>query len=315
MKIAFLGSSEFSKIVLEKLFTSRHKVMCAVCNLDKETGRGHKVVFSPVKEFCLKNNIPLFQYKSVSKQGYDDIKSLNPDVLVTASFGQILKQNILDLAPLGVINVHSSLLPSYRGSCPVNWVLINGETITGVTIMKTDIGLDTGDMILKKQVDILENETAGELLLRLAGIGADLLLQALDKIENKTATYTKQDESKSSYYPMLDKFSGKINFNLTATQIVNLCRGLNPWPLCFIGDTAEKIKIYSAKVYNPTEEEKEQFKNFNLGQVVISSPKKGLVLKCNGGFVLLDIIQAPNTKAMNSKAFLNGRSIEVGKQF
>ena len=313
MKIAFLGSSEFSKIVLEKLLSSHYKVVCCVSNLDKETGRGHKIVFSPVKEFCLKNNIPLFQYKSVSKEGYDDIKSLNPDILVTASFGQILRQNILDLAPKGVINVHSSLLPKYRGSCPVNWAIINGETKTGITIMKTDIGLDTGDMILKKEVDILQNETAGELLLRLASIGADLLIKALNKIENGTAAFTKQDDSKSSYFPMLDKFTGKIDFNKKPFQIVNLCRGLNPWPLCFIGDSSEKIKVYSAKEYFLSKEE--NFDKYGIGQVVIASSKKGLILKCNGGYVLLDVIQAPNTKVMSSKAFLNGRSIEVGKQY
>lgn len=315
MKIAFLGSSEFSKIVLEKLISSRNKVVCCVCNLDKESGRGHKIVFSPVKEYAIKNNIPLLQYKSISKEGFDEVKSFNPDVLVTASFGQILRQNIIDLAPHGVINVHSSLLPKYRGSCPVNWAIIKGETVTGVTIMKTDIGLDTGDMILTKKVDIKPDETAGELLLRLADIGADALLEVLDKIENGTATYTKQDESKSSYYPMLDKYSGKIDFDKQPSEIVNLCRGLNPWPLCYIGDTAEKIKVYKAAEYMATEEEKQQFENFNLGQVVIANAKKGLILKCNGGFVLLQTIQAPNTKVMDSKAFLNGRSIEVGKQY
>ena len=315
MKIAFLGSSEFSKIVLDRLIKTHHKIVCCVCNVDKESGRGHKIIFSPVKNYVIENNLKLFQYKSVSKQGFDDIKSLNPDVLVTASFGQILRQNIIDLAPNGVINVHSSLLPKYRGSCPVNWAIIKGETKTGVTIMKTDIGLDTGDMILKEEVDIKPEETAGELLMRLAGVGAELLVEALDKIENGTVVYTKQNDEESSYYPMLDKFLGKIDFNKSPSEIVNLCRGLNPWPLCYVGDTAEKIKVYKASEYFPTEEEKQSFKDFNVGQVVLASAKRGLVIKCDGGFVLLDTIQAPNTKVMSSKAFLNGRSIEVGKQY
>ena len=315
MKVVFLGSSEFSKIVLEKLLSSSHKVLACVCNLDKESGRGHKIVLSPVKVFATSKKIPIYQYKSISKQGYDDIKALNPDVLVTASFGQILKQNILTLAPYGVINVHSSLLPKYRGSCPVNWTIINGEKTTGVTIMRTDIGLDTGDMILSKKVDIVPEETAGELLNRLAYVGADALIEALDKIENGLASYTRQNEEEASYYPMLDKFTGKIDFNLSPIKIVNLCRGLNPWPLCFIGDTAEKIKVYKASEYIPTEQEKQDFEKYLSGQVVLANAKKGLVLKCSNGYVLLDIIQAPNSKVMTSKAFLNGRTIEVGKQY
>ena len=223
MKIAFLGTPEFSQIVLKKLFNSKHQVVCVVTNLDKESGRGHKIKFSPVKQFALDNNIPVLQYKSISKEGYDDIKAFNPDVLITASFGQILRQNILDLAPKGVINVHTSLLPQYRGSCPINWVIIKGEKTTGVSIMQTDIGLDTGDVMLTQTLDILPDETAGELTLRLADLGGDLLLKALEQIENNTQTYTKQDESKSSYYPMLNKEMGKIDFNKTAQEIQNLC--------------------------------------------------------------------------------------------
>lgn len=312
MKIALLGSSEFSKIVLEKLYSSRHEVVCVVCNQDKQTGRGQKIVFSPAKVFALQNNIPVLQYKSISKQGYDEVKSYNPDVLITAAFGQILRQNIIDLAKFGVINVHASILPKYRGSCPINWVLINGEKSTGVTIMKTDIGLDTGDIILKQKTDILPEETAGELTLRLAEIGAEALLTALDKIEYGTAKYTKQDEAKSSYYPMLNKEMGKIDFNKTATQISNLCRGLNPWPVCYVDYNGDKLKVFSAKPYLVSLQEKQSFKEYKNGQVVLSSSKTGLVVKCENGFVLLEKIQAPNSKPMFSKDFLNGKKIEVG---
>ena len=151
MKIAFLGTPEFSKIVLEALYNSKHEIVCIVTNLDKESGRGRKVVYSPVKTFGLEKNIPVLQYKKVSLEGYEQIKAYNPDVLITASFGQLLKQNILDLAKYGVINVHTSLLPKFRGSCPINWAIMKGEKTTGVTIMKTNIGLDTGDIILSKE--------------------------------------------------------------------------------------------------------------------------------------------------------------------
>jgi len=310
MRIAFLGSSEFSKIVLQKLIESKHEVCCVVCNLDKESGRGHKVVFSPAKEFAIKNGIPVLQYKRVSQEGYDDIKSFNPDILITASFGQMLKENILNLAKYGVVNVHTSLLPKYRGSCPINWVLINGEKETGVTIMKTEIGLDTGDMILQEKVKIIEDETAGELTLRLANFGGDYLLKALLQIENGEAKYVKQDEGQSSYYPMLSKEMGLIDFEKSPKEIQNLCNGLNPWPVCFTLLNGETLKVYKAKEFDGKIENLSNFKN---GQVVLSSPKKGLIVKCNDDkAVLLSVIQAQNGKMMESKSYLNGKSIPVG---
>ena len=315
MKIAFLGTPEFSQIVLKKLFDSKHQVVCVVTNLDKESGRGHKIKFSPVKQFALDNNIPVLQYKSISKEGYDDIKAFNPDVLITASFGQILRQNILDLAPKGVVNVHTSLLPQYRGSCPINWVIIKGEKTTGVSIMQTDIGLDTGDVMLTQTLDILPDETAGELTLRLADLGGDLLLKALEQVENNTQTYTKQDESKSSYYPMLSKEMGKIDFNKTAQEIQNLCNGLNPWPICYVDlntETNEKLKIFKAK---PFTSQNLNASDYKIGEVAVANAKKGLIVRCGDGFVLLDVIQAPNSKAMPSKTYLNGKSIEIGKIF
>ncbi len=316
MKIAFLGTPEFSKIVLEALYNSKHEIVCIVTNLDKESGRGHKVIYSPVKTFGLEKNIPVLQYKKVSLEGYDQIKSYNPDVLITASFGQLLKQNILDLAKYGVINVHTSLLPKYRGSCPINWTIMKGEKTTGVTIMKTNIGLDTGDIILSKELDIFPDETAGELTLRLAELGSRTLLEALDLIENGTATFTKQNEEISSYYPMLSKDMAKIDFNNSAKQIQNLCNGLNPWPICYVildEDKNERLKVYKAKPYENITNI--NLNNFNNGQVVLSSAKTGLVVKCADGLVLLDVIQAPNSKAMSSKCYLNGKTIQVGKQF
>lgn len=317
MKIAFLGSSEFSKIVLEALVnSSRHQVVCVVCNLDKPTGRGHKLESCIVKKFALEHNIPVLQFKSVSLEGEEQIKAFKPDALVTASFGQLLKQNILDLAPHGVINVHSSLLPKYRGSCPVNWAIMEGETQTGVTIMKTNIGLDTGDMILSKTLKIEPLETAGELTLRLAHLGADALLEALDLIETNNAKFVAQDESKSSYFPMLCKEMGKIDFNLTATKICCRVRGLNPWPLCYVAlknsqNEIVTIKVISASEYKPKDANFDS-SNFEIGQVVLSSAKAGLIVKCSDGFVSLDIIKAPNSKEMSAKAYLNGKQIAVG---
>ena len=176
MKIAFMGSSQLSLIVLEQLYNSSNEVVCVVTSLDKSVGRGNKIQFSPVKEFALAHNIPVLQYESVSREGYDDIKSLNPDVLVTASFSHYLNDNILNLAPYGVLNVHPSLLPKYRGSSPVVWAVLKGEKITGVTIMKTSKQMDAGNMLLQKSLEILPDETAGELSVRLFELGGALLL-------------------------------------------------------------------------------------------------------------------------------------------
>ena len=314
MKIAFLGSSEFSLTVLKALYNSSHQVVCVVTNVDKVSGRGQKVVSPIVKTFAIQNNIPVLQFNKVSLEGFDQIKSFNPDVLITASFGQILKQNILDLAPHGVINVHSSLLPKYRGSAPINWAIIKGETVTGVTIMKTNIGLDTGDMMLKKSLDIMPGETAGELSERLAILGADALLETLKDLESGDCTFTPQKEEESSYYPMLNKQMAKIDFNNNCQDIINLVRGLNPWPICYMIDKNNEqniIKVLKATEYKTQQE----FNDFLNGQVVLSNPKTGLVVKCNNGYLSLDVIQAPNSKAMPSKSYLNGKTIDIGTQF
>ena len=317
MKIAFLGSSDFSLTVLKALVQSKHQVVCVITNVDKVSGRGQKVVSPVAKTFAIQNNIPVLQYNKVSVEGYDDIKTFKPDILITASFGQILKQNILDLAPLGVINVHSSLLPKYRGSAPINWAIIEGEKETGITIMKTNIGLDTGDMILKKTLEILPDETAGELSVRLSNLGAEALLEVLEDIENGNAKYEPQKEEEASYYPMLKKEMGKLDFNKSALQIVNLVRGLNPWPMCFVEEQINPqnvIKVIKASIFK-NESLTQNLQEFSVGQVVLSSPKTGLVIKCSDGFVSLDVIQAPNSKAMPSKSYLNGKTIPIPTRY
>lgn len=310
MKVVFLGSSEFSLTVLKSLLSSHHTVAACVMGPDQKVGRGGKVEFSPVKKFCLAQGIPFFQYKSISKQGFDDISFLHPDVLVTASFGQILRQNILNLAPYGVINVHASLLPKYRGSCPANWVLINGEKQTGVTIMQTALSLDTGDMLMQRSFDIQNGETAGELLCRLATLGAEMLPQALDMLESGKAVFERQDESRASYYPMLKRETSEIDFSKSATDIENLCRGLNPWPVAWTCVCGEVLKVYKAvpqdNVWGL------DVNNMQCGMVARANGKSGLVVRCGDGLVLLDLVQFPNGKVLPSKAVLNGKKIAEG---
>lgn len=309
MKVAFLGCSEFSTIVLNRLLQSRHKVVCVVSSLDKERGRGKKVEMSEIKRFAFSHDLPILQYKSVSKSGEEEIKSYNPDVLVTASFGQLLRENILNLAPYGVINVHASLLPKYRGSAPINFCLINGESKTGITIMQTALKLDSGDMILQKSLPIDKDDTAGDLTLKLASLGGECLVEALDALEEKRAKFVKQDEDEMTYFPKLDKEMSYIDFDKTADQIHNFVRGLNPWPLARVSLNNEPLIVYSASPYS-------NFININLGdyehgEVVFASGKKGLIVRCHDGLVSLDTIQAPNGKKMDAKSFLNGKKIEI----
>ena len=304
MKIIFLGTPDFSASVLEALINSKHEVVGVVTQPDKPSGRGQKLIASPVKILAEKHNIPVYQFTRISKE-CDVLKSLNADLMVTAAYGQILRQNVLDLTPKGVYNVHASLLPKYRGSSPIQWCVINGEQTTGVTIMKTDIGVDTGDMVLAKSIEIGKEETAGELFDRLSILGCEALLEALDLIEKGAETYTKQDHNSASHYPMLNKDSGLIDFSKTADEIVNLCRGLNPWPVAFVNiDETNRLKVYKASKADVDCQ-------YPIGKVIFADDKKGFVVACSDGAVSLDIIQSAGTKAMNAKDYLRGRKLSI----
>ncbi len=304
MKIIFLGTPDFSSNVLQALIDSKHEVVGVVTQPDKPSGRGQKMIASPVKILAEKHNIPVFQPVRISKE-CEPLKALNADIMITAAYGQILRQNVLDLTPKGVINVHASLLPKYRGSSPIQWCIVKGEKTTGVTIMQTDIGMDTGDMIYSKSIDIGPEETAGELFDRLSVLGCECLLTALDMIESGTATFTKQNNDEMSYYPMLNKDSGLIDFNQSAQDIVNLVRGFNPWPVAFVVLDQEqnlRLKVYKAKAISTSS-------TAPNGSVLSADAKNGLVIKCQDGAVLLETIQSAGTKVMTCYDYLRGRSI------
>ena len=309
MRVAFLGNNEFSRIVLERLIKSGHFVVCVVASPDKEVGRGKKVVKSDFKNYVDSKKIPLLSFKNVSRDGEEAIRSFMPDVLVTASFGQILRENILNLAPYGVINVHASLLPKYRGSAPVNYAIINGETETGVTIMQTALSLDSGDIILSKSLDILEDENALELTNRLAYLGGEALVEALDKMESGDFTLTKQDESLATTYRKLDKNMSYINFDKSVKEIKNFVRALIPWPIARVKYNGGDILVYESKSYN--NDENIDLSSFHNGDIVEASSKKGLIVKCRDGLVRLSKIQIAGGKVLEDKAFLNGRKLEI----
>lgn len=303
MKVIFLGSPDFSATILEHLLSSHHKVVGVVTNLDKPSGRGQKLEPTPVKVLAQKHNIPVYQFAKIRLEG-DVLKELNADIMVTAAFGQILSQDNINITPNGIINVHASLLPKYRGSSPIQWAIIKGEKKTGITIMRTDVGIDTGDMIIQKAIDIAPSETAGELFDRLAVLGGELLVKALDMIEDRSVKFYPQDHTKMSYYPMLKKEDGLIDFNNSVDDIVNLIRGLNPWPVAYFLSNGQKIKVFSAVAQKNND-------NSPIKSIIYADPKNGLVIKAKDGFVNIKTLQAPNSKIMDAKAFLNGRKIEV----
>ncbi|MBR1624848.1 MAG: methionyl-tRNA formyltransferase, partial [Clostridia bacterium] len=217
MRIVFFGTPQFAIKVLDEINKSRHEIVAVVTQPDKVNGRKNKVTFSPVKSYALENGLNILQFDNISKEGEETIKSLLPDIMVTCAYGQILRQNILDICP--IFNVHASLLPKYRGSSPVQWALINGEEKVGVTIMKTELGVDTGDMILQESIQLVGDENSDETLEKLSLIGAKLIVKALDEFENGSIRYIKQQESEATHCRMLKKEDGKIDFSLSAEKV------------------------------------------------------------------------------------------------
>lgn len=285
MKVAFLGTPSFAVPSLQRLLLSKHKVVCTVTQPDERRGRGQAVTECPVKQFAAEHNIPVLQSERISKEA-DKLSAYKPDIIVTCAFGQILRQSILDIAP--VINVHGSLLPKYRGAAPIQWAVINGDSITGVTIAKTELGLDCGAVIEQQSTEIGAAETAGELFERLSVLGAELLITALDKIENKTAKYTPQDEKEVTLAPMLTKEMARIDRAKSAEEIANLVRGLNPWPVAVTQIGGVDTKIYrAAAVGEPAD--------------------NGLFIKCGTGYLRIDELQFPSKKRILARDYLNGQ--------
>ncbi|MGI5842141.1 MAG: methionyl-tRNA formyltransferase [Christensenellales bacterium] len=305
MKIAFFGTPEFALTVLQHLHTLNHEIVAVVCAVDKPQGRGNKLTPPPTKVFALEKGIKVLQYNKVRLEGVEDLKALNADIFVTAAFGQILSQEILDIAPLGVINVHGSLLPKYRGAAPVQYALLNGEEKTGVTIMKTFVGIDDGDMILKKEIDILPEDNAETLMDKIAHLGAKALEEALVQIENGTAVYTPQNHEEATFTRMLKKENAFINFNTSAKAVVNFVRAFNPNPVAKFVYNGEEHKVFKASVI-------EQSHNYKAGEVVSASIKEGLVIACQENLVKIEELSAPSSKKLSAKDFLNGRKIEIG---
>ena len=319
MRILFMGTPDFARYSLEAIYNVGHEIIGVVTNPDKPKGRGMKMVATPVKEFAIEKKLRVYQPIKVrgNEEFIEKIKELNPDFICVVAYGNILPKEILDIPHKGCINVHGSLLPKYRGAAPIQWAVINGEKITGITTMYMDIGMDTGDMILKKEVKIGEDETTGELWKRLSKLGAEVLVETLKQIESGTVTRTKQGDD-FSMAPMLDKKMAKINWDIqSAIQIKDLIRGLNPIMGAYSFIDGKKIKFWRVKVLR-FEDCEELFNIENVeskenGTILEADSKKGLFIKACDGIISVFEIQGENAKKMPIADFLRGNHIRVGE--
>lgn len=311
MDIVFMGTPDFARASLEKLFDEGHNILGVFTNEDKPKGRGMKLTISPVKEFAISKDIPVYQPKTLKKntEMIETIKMLKPDVICVVAYGKILPKEILDIPKLGCINVHGSLLPKYRGAAPIQWAVINGEKTTGVTTMYMNEGMDTGDMILKQEVEIGEDETTGELWERLEKIGAELLVKTLREIELGIAPRMKQGND-FTLAPMLDKKMSKIEWNnKTAKEIKDLVRGLNPIMGAYTFFKGKKIKFWRVDIAKEDEITVENLDFLGNGVVLLSNPKDGLYIKAKEGIIKVLEIQGENGKKMPISDFLRGNQI------
>ena len=306
MKVVFMGTPDFAVPTLEKIIAAGHEVIGVVTQPDKAKGRGKKVVFPPVKEKALEHNLMVYQPRRAREPEFiEQMRALNPDVMVVVAFGQILPKDILDIPKYGCINVHASLLPKYRGAAPILWAVINGETFSGVTTMQMVIGLDTGDMLLKAEVPLADDETGGSLFDKLSTLGGELLIETLDKIEAGDIHPEKQDDSQAGEYARtLDKALGKVDFSMSAVSIERLIRGLNPWPSAYTYYNGKTMKLWKAEIVPGTDA--------TPGQIIFVDKQSFTVQTGEGGLRVMEL-QMEGKKRMDAGAFLRGCALSVGE--
>lgn len=305
MRIVFMGTPDFAAASLKKLIDEKYDIAAVFTQPDKPRDRGMKLSYSPVKELALENNIPVYQpTKLRDGTATELIKSLRPDILVVVAYGRILPDDMLEVPKYGAINVHASLLPKYRGAAPIQWAVLNGDKITGVTTMYLASEMDTGDIIYTSETEIGEFETSGELFDRLMVMGAELLDRTLRDIEAGTAPRTQQDHSKASYVKMLDKSLSPIEWAKTPREIIKQIYGLQPWPVATAELDGKVFKIYSA--------EYTQNKTVKAPGSVVSAGKKGIEIAClDGETVRITELQAAGKKRMKASDYLLGHPIKV----
>ncbi len=305
MKIVYMGTPDFAVLPLDALIRDGHTVSLVVTQPDKPKGRGHKLVPPPVKVFAEEHNIPVFQPDSMkTEESFLRLKEENADVFIVAAYGKILPQKILDIPKYGAINIHASLLPKYRGAAPIQWSIINGERKTGVTTMQMNAGLDTGDMLVKEEVEITETDTAETLHDKLMEVGANVIVTTLKQLENGTLSPEKQDDALSNYAPMIDKLTGVLDFNKSANVLFNLIRGLYSYPCASTFYQGARVKVLSASKVICTKDAKN-------GEILDVS-KNGILVKCQKDALLIDTLQFEGKKKMAVSEYIKGNTLEKG---
>ena len=303
MRVLFMGTPDIATGCLQKLIDEKYEIIGVVTQPDKPQNRGKKLGMPPVKELALKYDIPVYQpIKARDEEFVKILKELNPDIIVVVAFGQILPKSILDIPKLGCINVHVSLLPKYRGAAPINWVIINGEEKTGVTTMYMDEGLDTGDIILKKEMLLNDEITAGELHDEMMVHGSELLKETIELIAKGEAPREKQNDEETCYAPIMKKTLGDIKWNKPAKEIHNLIRGVNPWPSAYTQYEGQTMKIWKTKVLDKTSTE--------TPGTILSVSKDGIEVSTNDNVLLIKEIQMSGKKRMLVSEYIKGNSID-----
>lgn len=300
MKIVFFGTGEFSTTVLKGLVDAGREVVAVVTQIDKVNARNNKVVFSSIKQYCLTNNIPLYQFAKLNLEGEDVLKSYNPDIFVTASYGQIIKNNILDIPKYGTVNVHASLLPKYRGPAPIQWAIMNGEKKTGITIMKTDIGCDTGDIYFSREIKIEDDDTSTSVFNKLATLGVECINEFFDNFDKYKDSHIPQDHAKATYFPMIKKEDYLLDFNTCSFDLCNKIRALEN---CYFIYKGMRFKVLFAVPNEKTGE---------AGEILACNGKVGLIIGTKDRSIEVVTIQPEGKQKMFAIQYMNSNKFTLG---
>ncbi|TGY98316.1 methionyl-tRNA formyltransferase [Petralouisia muris] len=309
MRIIFMGTPDFAVGTLEALIQAGHEIALVVTQPDKPKGRGKNMQCSPVKAAALAHGLEIYQPRRIREpECVEYLRKQKADIMVVVAFGQILSREILEMPEFGCVNVHASLLPKYRGAAPIQWAVINGEKVTGVTTMRMDAGIDTGDMILKEEVALREDETGGSLFERLAASGAELCVRTLEEIARGTAVYTPQNHQEATHTSMIKKQFGEIDWKKSARELECLIRGLNPWPSAYTYLEGKTLKLWRAEVRDNDKEEVQE------PGTVAAVTRETLEVQTGKGILILKELQLEGKKRMSAEAFLRGFAVETGKK-
>lgn len=315
MRVVYMGTPDFAVGALQSIIDAGHEVVLVCTQPDREKGRGKEVSFSPVKECAIANGIPVFQPNRIKEaEAVAHLKEYEADVYVVAAFGQILSKEILDIPPMGCINIHASLLPKYRGSSPIQWAILNGDEKTGVTIMKMDEGVDTGDILLQREITIDRKETGNSLFDRLADLGAEVIVEALEGLKNNSITPIPQDDAHSTHVGMLTKEMGNIDWNKPAEVIERYVRGLNSWPSAYSHIGGKTMKIWASDIVSDGDAIYDSNGTHRPGEVVAVN-KGSFDVMCDKSVLRITEVQLEGKKRMDVDSFLRGYDLKVGDRF